>query len=136
MKERGQIITLHCCNQKLLEEHVQLLEKNLRNKITLNQLTNGKIGPLTNNMTEQDLEDINHGIWLLVEDYTMINPEISIDFESDLTILLDGLVCGDPTNRLTLLVVANQKKWEVVSLDKSKDVVQQHIMDHVNSLLD
>ena len=136
MKERGQIITLHCCNKRLLEEHVRLLANTLRNKTLLTQTTNGKISPFVSNMTEKDLEDVNHGIWILVEDYSTINPEQAIDFNADLTILLDGLVCGRDSDRLILLESAHNKKWEIVSLDEQTEVIQRHIMDHIDQMFD
>ena len=135
MKERGQIITVHCSNKDSLEEQIRLLANNLRTKTLLTQITNGKIGPFVSNMTEKDLDDVNHGIWILVEDYSTINPEQSIDFKSDLTILLDGLVCGYGQDRKVLLETAQINKWEVISLDERKELIQRHIMDHIEPLL-
>jgi hypothetical protein len=133
MKER--IITLYCSNQKQLEEHVRLLGNWLRNQVVLNQMTNGKISPFANNISEKDLEDTNHGIWILVEDYSTINPEIAIDFVSDINILLDGLICGDDPNRLVLLETADYKKWQIVTLDQDPSRVQTHIMDYIHPLM-
>lgn len=132
---KGRIITLYCSNQTQLEEHIRLLGNNLRNKIILNQVSNGKISPFANNISEKDLEDINHGIWILVEDYSIVNPEIAIDFVSDINVLLDGLICGDDPNRLILLETAHHKKWQIVTLDQDQSRVQRHIMDYIDPLM-
>jgi len=115
---------------------VRLLANHLRTKVLLTQTTNGKIGPFVSNMTEKDLEDVNHGFWVLVEDYSAINPEQAINFDADLTILLDGLICGRNSDRRILLETAQNNKWEIVSLDETKDLIHRHIMDHIDRMLD
>jgi hypothetical protein len=132
---KGRIITLSCSNQKILEEQIRLLGNWLRNKILINHMTNGKISPFANNISEKELEDINHGIWILVEDYSTINPEFAIDFVSDINILLDGSVCGDEPNRLTLLEIAHSKQWQIVTLDQETSRIQRHLMDHIEPLM-